>query len=651
MSPLFVSRFLVSLLLLGSAAQASLLEKVEIPKYLRNKVAQMDIETDLDLFEMSGFDHALSVGANYQYEVSPAMNNGKYLHKDIWEFKVNLNPGDVLSDEENLPVGLGISKGTKVFFTRLFQTQGEALRAIPYTLAKMPFNAEIALKKLKKHDFVAFQANISMVLSKGSDVPLADHLNFNIAASYFVTGEALFHIYKLSDSHLRLKIIGLRGQGTGAAASVGLSPTMEIFGLNYLNKRLNKIFRVNLAETGIGSNSSDLYMIDYVLNLQDSSVAEAYNSFMQATLRLKTSQLANPLKEESKLNSRLLSDLSGFERIFNEDREKDILDRRIDRIFRGKNIGVSNSGRIKIGSRVLKMGRETILSRNKMQTTNRDGSTQNFIYNILSMTKKSQFFIAKEGELNSMSILLTSDEKFKPLKLVDLEFTFEKTDTKMRKLEHRALLRKLNRQLSPGFLKELDIKDWGVVSQKLINVYYRYSLIFTKMALKLLQGISAETVRSRLNDYMKTIHVPANVNSISNAEYNFENTWSEQIGPKFTEDVNKIAEKMEITFDPLKTTDQRLSAFMDLKQIPLFRSIGSGFLVSLIPAEQRESVLAVEFHVGSKSKGPALDLTYGENPNRDLYYAGQYIQAVLNNRSIEMNLLADEESDQYKPTP
>jgi len=82
---------------------------------------------------------------------------------------------------------------------------------------------------------------------------------------------------------------------------------------------------------------------------------------------------------------------------------------------------------------------------------------------------------------------------------------------------------------------------------------------------------------------------------------------------------------------------ERYNNFAKLRKSPMFRQIGTGFLVNLLskvtPPDEMEELMYMDAKFTSENKN-SVEIQYGSNPERDLFEVVRFIEFVLNNDAV-----------------
>ncbi|MGZ3809584.1 MAG: hypothetical protein ACXVCE_15985, partial [Bacteriovorax sp.] len=142
---------LLSLIFIVPNTQAAKLEdyldRKEIQKKIRETIANQDLDFDVSLGNLDLID-GINISSKYKYDVEASYINKFYTRVDKWDLSGAINVGEVLKDLVDIPFSFSVNKTSSFFFVRQFPKKLDAIKALPYTPAKLPLNAKLALKNL-----------------------------------------------------------------------------------------------------------------------------------------------------------------------------------------------------------------------------------------------------------------------------------------------------------------------------------------------------------------------------------------------------------------------------------------------------------------------------------------------------------------------
>ena len=172
-----------------------------------SKSLSADLNISLDLLDLDLYE-GIGISSKYKYQVERSERPNMHTRIDRYQFKLNVRPGSIIREALDLPINVGINRGSEVCFVRHFTEKKAALQAIPYTPRNLPLNAERALEHLIPGDYVALPVNLTVSQGTGLSSEYAGTvgLHAGISANVFVTGGFFVQVYRMHDSKVRLRL-------------------------------------------------------------------------------------------------------------------------------------------------------------------------------------------------------------------------------------------------------------------------------------------------------------------------------------------------------------------------------------------------------------------------------------------------------------
>jgi len=620
-----------------SYASEGLLEPAGFIDRVKKEVAKISIGKEVNIVE-AGIYEGLSTALSYRIQSEPSYIDGYYTRLDRYRLRVDLVPGDFIEDDD-ISFGFNLKKDVEVIFARQFKSQKQSLTSLPYTFRNFPLNAERALSRLNVGDFVAFQTNISLVLSLGTFPELNSAVSAGLSTHVFISGEFMIHFYKMSDNRIRMKMFAIRSQGHGVGGSVELIPGVRIIGFRWLDHRIKDLIDVEPLKVEAGRDQHNLFMIDYVFNLKDSAAAQAFTDIVKNKLRFKDLEFSNPVAGNEKLRDAIITNLDSAEKIVAQDKNLKPEQRRIQRIFKGSNDLKSGGARLKIGISLAKYERGFGFGQNKVMNTDLNEVQHYYLLDTYSLFSKAKLLFGLYGDenLDNTSLLYGAHDDFTPDKFVSLVLSHE---AKMRNLSEKDYqeIRLHTKNILPARLySQIDWKDWGFVKGSLPNAYYEEEIFMEPQAMA---SIASHDRLSIEETYTKYLLFIGNPKSMPRHGVPFDPR--RFIGPNwievYREDIKEIAQNLEIIFQPTSSSQKRYDAYSALRKIPLYRETIAGYLISLLPPNDLENLLTYKLTLSAKGVDTVYQ-EFGKFEDDELYESLKYIQRVVTERSYDLRIL------------
>ncbi|MEN0059900.1 MAG: hypothetical protein AAGB31_13760 [Bdellovibrio sp.] len=623
------------LLFSGFSAQAGweVLHPANILERLQKEVAKQDISASVGLVNGEILE-GISTSLKYRLDAEPSYVDGFYTRFDRYTLRFALNPGDYIDDLDS-PVGMSLNKDSEILFARQFRNQKESLTALPYTMRNLPFTAEKAIEKLVPGDFVAFEGQLSVVLSLGYDALKGD---FSAGASThaIISGQFMVHLFRMPENKIRVKLISVRNKGGGVRVGADLSEDLEIFGVSLLDNRIERWLNFTPFDIKASLGNSDVVMLDYVFNLNNPEAADAYDQLMRHKVLLKEVKIINPAVSNRDLTKELLTDLTDIEELAMADSLLPASERRIDRIFKGTTDSYTKNARVKFGLNLWKFEAGRIYSQNKVLNYSKSDAQQYFLLDTLSRYQKTKIFFGLYGEetLMSSNVLFTANSDWNPERFIAFSTTQEMRIREVEKNDIKEAQRLVRTTIGQQEYSRIDWKNWNFNNKKVVNGYFKQEVFFNPDALRILSYLSQQNISEGFKKYIKEAGRPRSLPFIGSGDpFDHIENW---VGA-FTGDTRRVANRLAIVINPQKTIQERHAAFQELQNIPIWREQGMGFLMSYIPEAQRPDLLRYEMTLSAKGM-PSVSYNYGVFKEEKLYRSLIYIQNILNNRSFDLRL-------------
>jgi hypothetical protein len=638
----------------------------KLKKSIKKEIAELDIKFKLKLLDVNVAE-GVGIASGYRYEVEPSYMDGFYNRVDKWNLNMSLSPGDWVPDYD-LPISLNISSGAEIIFVRQFKKKMKAMKAMPYTPARIPLTAKRALEKLQPGDFVSIPARLNIVLGAGASA--TDGIfSAHAGAHYLVSGEFQIHVFRMKDNHVRIKLIALRKKAKGASASVGWS--FDVFGINLVDKQIKKLLGTELLRLGLTKEKGDLFLVDYVFDLRDEASAKAYNMILSSVYKFRGLKILDPFTSNRRVSEQLISDLTPAEEIFREDRDKPADQKRIDRMFKGANKFEQSSKNFRIGMALVRFEKGSTYTENHISFVDRDEKEHRFFYPTHSETRKRKFLFGlfkservdttfalfPEGkeqvsEVDDDTPIWDQDpdtavsptpEEEENRKYRDFGMSIDIKDKRNWGWEQKDFKEYLQRNI-PDFI--YDEIPWGAWAEEKFrrNVRIYYQVLVHKVAVQELRRAARSGLQRHLDNFLDSIPLPKpNPSNDGDSMGGREETWVTQNSYSLRKMIKKMDEAL--AENSLLTDQERISKLMSLRKNGAFKEIGMGFMISLIDHRSLKENIFLSLTMSAKDE-ESLKFQYGDNDLKELYLQLQYVQGILNNRSFDMRLIKQQQEEE-----
>lgn len=625
-----------------------------------DRILSLDIEVGGDL--SADLLQGLRVGIGYRYKTEPSYKNGYHWRIDNGRLKAGVNLGELLGYDQPR-IGLSADEGIDFMMVRPYKSKPEASAASPFgydftkvanpkttneeLLKWLPFTSERALANMKVGELFTFKSELT-VLMDASSLPVSSGLGLMGFTHYIVSGLYQISIVRLPQDKVELRMVALRQDKKGGGVSIGFAGGHKILGVRIIDRRIEKILNVTeMFRADRDFKTSSLQMVQYRLDLSKKEVRDAYDGIATNLVAFNTAKIANPFQSIDKLTAKLISDVTPFETIYKREYEqqKNVKkeDRKfsVDRSFKGKNdVAFSDSSGFKIAPILFNFFDGKEYYENMMITSNADESLNYYRLHTYKRTNKFAALLSffKETSIGMASLLFDSDKDQGFGDLRDISFSWQYRDKSMDAGEMDDVKAAVQHAVPQNVYRMI---NWGAFNQRrdFSNAGFMYRMVIDPRALTALKGNSAIMIYNRLVNYILSVPEPKadpQAGIMTAAEGGQPPmTRQEALIAKYTVSMWSIATKLAAVFDSRYTNAQRSFDFGQLRFNDLFGEIGPGFLVSMLPAENLPKLVSFEVSMSADDTPSMPTFQYGTPPDRQIYEAAAYIQAVLSTDEFE----------------
>lgn len=601
-----------------------------------DRLAQWGLDVDLKLFSQKFLKNS-KIKGGYNYEVQPSYNEGLYTRFDRYYFNTELGNKGVSSIKDvtgsEFKVGLTTKHALEIEFARQYPDSEMAMKAMPYAFKNIPTNTEKAINGLKVGDFVSIKSHLAAIVGLDFVKSLNVNLGLTASANYLMTGEFQIHILKLPENKVRLKLVGLRSDGKEGTVGVGFAGVLNIFPVEVANKRITKILDLNPIEFRFNDGNANLFMVDYVLDLKDLEVARAYDEVLAQAYDLETLKIMNPMGSSEKLRSSLSLDIAAIDSLFVQDRIAGKVSR-VQRSFRGSADSDSVESRLRLGIKLIQYEGSKRYSENRIASVTDDDVRENYVLNSFkSVSEGSLLFsfleVRRESQMNAV---FSADSNYENLLPENIVLSVERRDKRFRDIEFKKVQEQLKRTVPPSVYQNINFAKWNErVADIKNNVAVRYQVVLNPEAIAAAPQINKKEIAKRYKQYLTTVPMKS-VIVRGRSPYESQTYLDSRI--------NAIAGKLEKVFNPALSDLERVNVLMSLRSSSLFKSTGTGFLLSLLPQHKLADLVHFDLAMES-SDGDRLDYSFGSREVSPIYKKLLYIQSIMDNDGLDIRLQSE----------
>lgn len=371
---------------------------------LGQELLDADLKISAKLFDLD-LVPGVSLSGKYKWEIEDAARTEAIERTDEWELKARVGVGDWIRDVFDTPFSVALEHGRKILLVRQFPDRKSAAKPLPKTPLKLPFSAARA-RELPMGWFWSLPVDLSAVASLS--VGYGDGMvSGRVYGNYLLRGRFRMNIFKEAEDKVRVQIIGGREQGPGGGVEVSLGG-IDIFGIRILDKALERLIDLRVLKIERSRRRGVGVALDYVYDLDDPGAAAAYEAAVRANLGFSGILAANPVIQAENLQDRMLQDLRPTEKLFLEDRERPVDERRVDRRFMATNVFRYHDKSFRLGPRLARYGRNSRWIENRLEVTHADDTVDRYQFPIYQYWRgwSLVFGLWKEsGEIQAFSLM------------------------------------------------------------------------------------------------------------------------------------------------------------------------------------------------------------------------------------------------------
>ncbi|MDD4974991.1 MAG: hypothetical protein PHY93_11605 [Bacteriovorax sp.] len=615
------------------------LDRKEVQRKIREAIADQDIKYGVDLANIDLID-GINLSTRYNYNVEASYINKSYSRIDKWDVKTGINVGEILKSVVDVPFSFSVNRNSSFFFVRQFQKKKDAIKAIPYTPAKLPLNAKKALENLQTGDFVSMPANLSVAVGLQASSSMVSPLlvSANAGVYYVLSGEFTIQVFKIDDAHVRLKLLTKRGREAGAKGGVALS--FNLFGIKILDHQIERLFERDLVQLGYSYNPGAQFILDYVFDLKNKEAQEAYNQIINSTFKFKDLVVADMIDAHD-LKDKLISSYEKADALAAADQKLEPKERRIQRIFKGFNNYQGHTRHLKFSLLITAYTKDSTFTESKVTFIDKKENNLEFYYPTYSKYIESHFGdwffdLKDQSSQNNFGLIPRFNLEDSKVKNPDLGLTFERKDQFFTPSEQRTVERFMIAQIPAVIAKNIDFSGWRNGVKKIDSRIF-FQLVLKSQGFDYLKNIPVEVLKKKILLYVqekRILHVidenedDSKLNKLK--DFLFINRYVEK------ERLFNLAKSLTQILK-LENSEEMLKRLVGLNEFGIFDKIGVGFLISLLPQDKLEDLIYLKLEMIGKDILP-ITAEFGTLNYRVLYNELTQIQSRLSNRGYDLRL-------------
>ncbi|MCM2352033.1 MAG: hypothetical protein NDI63_00340 [Pseudobdellovibrio sp.] len=458
----------------------------------------------------------IEIGGKYNFvsDTSVAQN---YSGIDIWEIKAGVDSRIFGYD---LPVHVGANASKKITYIQQFSNRKDSLLRVPYDpITKIPRSAADFFRRdkdnklvFKTGDFIGYRIPLSFETSVGTAKTLAgDLLPINVGYRYFITGEFDIQIFRMTENQIRLKIIALNDKNRGWFGGVKIYAQDPVTSLIIERVLDDRVFSGSTTD-----RKTDLYIGDYVLNLESTEARALYDSIVAQKMKILNTDLLRQyitatqfLKDRRQFNENLFADLSQFNAIAAEDKNLPAEKRRVIKIINAENHTDADESSSTFNLiRLVKYKRDKNSSDAEIAVVGDSINDKEhfFLHSIGKNSKFSLFDNWKKEKRSQLNLLFKADPQGNKTEVVAVHFAKSREHYGLRQSKYLEFYETTGQHMPQEIKNKVPFPHvGGKIRDKYHNAYLNYELYVTTKIFELNQNLPHEVIDQRVSKLLSTI--------------------------------------------------------------------------------------------------------------------------------------------------
>ena len=622
---LFLS--LIFLTLITFHSQAARICKSQRTLTHAEQLASLGPSFDLRLLKFDLFPTG-NVFSEYEYDVSPAYSKGLYKRIDKWIVGSKLSSGNILDFK------FGIDPQVQATFIRFKKDPCQAMLSLPYSPKIMPLKAHVAIgPDFKIGDYFLFRGSVGFsVGSELLNLLWQSPWGITLSGNYLIQGFYQLHIVRLDQNHIRLKILGHRGKSLSGSVGLGFKNELEVFKIDQLDNKLEKLVNLNPVKLTSKNNNSDVFMVDYILDLSDPEVVSVFESMIRSAKDFKMILLPGLLKKGIPLENNLILDVSGLEKLFRKDVQTNSIGR-IKRNLKTNSKQNSLSFNFDIGNRIIgyKTNKDRAVS---LMTVERpDEISDYYVLRSWDTAKNGHLFFDfnTSERQDSLRALFDADKDFSIISPVNFVNQIIMKESRFKYSEFLNLKLMVRKLLPDEVYQSIPWNQWSqAAGQKFTNFGLRFNLMMSPDSIKEAPELSEEMVSRLFREHMRSKGLKESDYITGPSVKDHKKINSNSL---FNTRLQQMASHLSMLLDRKRPFEERLNLITKLQGNSLFTQSGLSFIMSLNPAGMSR-LYHLDFNLSSNEAG--IDYAFGESEVSDLYKKLLSIKAALDDDAFDL---------------
>lgn len=540
----------------------------------------------------------IEIGGKYNFVSDPSVAQN-YSGVDIWEIKAGV---DSRIFNYDLPVHVGANASKKITYIQQFKNRKDSVLRIPYDpITKIPRSAADFFRRdsdnnliFKKGDFIGYRIPLVFEASANLAKTLAGSLlPINAGYRYFLSGEFDIQVFRMTDNLIRLKIIAVNDKNHGWFGGIKIFAQDPVTSLI-----IERLLDDQVFAGSTNDRTTDLYLGDYVLNLDSVDARDLYDSIVAEKMKILNVDLLREyitatqfLKERGQFNKNLFADLSLFNAIAAADKNLPAEKRRVIKIINAENHTEADES-----SNTFNLIRLIKYTRNKNSSAaeiavvgdTADAKEHYFLHSIGKNSKFSLFENWKKEKRSQLNLLFKADAAGNKTEVVAIHFAKSRKHYGLRQSKYLDFYESTGQHMPQEIKNKVPFPHvGGQISDKYHNAYLNYELYVTNKIFALNQNLPREVIEQRLTKLLSTIQ------SLN--------------GQVDEDEKNEVVKKLTDIFSNLVNLNQKFRLFDELTlKNDLFADFGLAIMMNVIDPETISECVLVQFSYSGHEMGSGV---------------------------------------------
>ncbi|MCJ8345323.1 hypothetical protein MJH12_07270, partial [bacterium] len=433
---------------------------------------------------------------------------------------------------------------------------------------------------------------------------------------YLISGEFTIQVIRMPGTKVRLRVISsLRKEFQKLGGKLGVH--FKVFGFSIIGKQIDAVARMDLASFKVTSESGQMYMSDYVLDLGNEECAAAYDSILKETYKFKSLGILKDFFQNKSVQQQVVHDFSEIENMAKVDYSRE--NPRVIKVFKGLNNFRQNTEKFKVSLGFFKFNGGSTYTENKITSYSLSNRASRYLFtNFTESYDRKLTGVGRRSIVDSASALFVVDRRDNIRGIKDINFGHYLRDTNHSPREHRNLKAYLKQNLPAGIFHHLE-PDLQERSEEILRLLFNFQVYFHRKAFFALSNYSQETLEEKFEEYVNKHQYKK-----SFLTYFFNKR-------KMLNDLEEVFSQDNLNL----SVGEQIETSMKLKDNSLFNDIGVGFLLSLLDPQKLDDYIHVSI-VSRSMNDEGFTFHWGSVKNSKLYSHLQYMQSLMNERTLEI---------------